>query len=498
VRLPYYLLLCLLLPCGAHAEDIGPAQAQNLQQQLQAWLSGLLGPGVTLPALPWQITGEHDHYLITWPISGLDNKPDAVVSASVRPLDAGRWSLDRVTAPAAGTFTITVPDTGKGNPQGPVKVAFSIGSQEIRGMLDPGLTTPSMLHTDLGHLTVATDGPTEHQEQHIDRYLVDTSLMPGRNGRLDLSANATISGWQSAAQMGDGKPIAMAVETLHARGLIEGVDRDRVAGLITALGSFIGALPAEPAPPDHKAPLPPQARAQLRLMIAALQDVLTGVSLQEDLDGLKVEVAGTGGISLQHVRLGLGGEAPEGRLHLWIDLGLDGLDSPTLPPRLVNLLPRHVEIRPSVSGVQTADLRKLLTDASQGDADGASMKPDLMAIFANGGIDVGLEALSFDLGPAKFEGRGKVTVLAPGIWRGRAHVDATGFDELLAQAHNDTDIQQALPILIMLRGLAKPDGTRLVWDIESDGATSVKVNGIDLSQLGSDKPKQKGDQPRRR
>ena len=57
----------------------------------------------------------------------------------------------------------------------------------------------------------------------------------------------------------------------------------------------------------------------------------------------------------------------------------------------------------------------------------------------------------------------------------------------------------------MLRGLAKPDGNRLVWEIASEG-TAVMVNGIDLSQLGGGKPKAKqpgrpqgqpGDQPGR-
>ena len=49
----------------------------------------------------------------------------------------------------------------------------------------------------------------------------------------------------------------------------------------------------------------------------------------------------------------------------------------------------------------------------------------------------------------------------------------------------------------MLRGLAKPDGKSLVWDIASDGP-SVTVNGIDLSQLGGDKPKPKPGPPQKR
>ena len=69
-------------------------------------------------------------------------------------------------------------------------------------------------------------------------------------------------------------------------------------------------------------------------------------------------------------------------------------------------------------------------------------------------------------------------------------LSATGLDELTTQARTNPDLQQALPVLVMLRGLAKPDGDRLMWDIASDGPT-VTVNGIDLSQLGGDKSKGK-------
>jgi hypothetical protein len=81
-------------------------------------------------------------------------------------------------------------------------------------------------------------------------------------------------------------------------------------------------------------------------------------------------------------------------------------------------------------------------------------------------------------------GTGRITITSPGAWHGEAHLAATGFDELATQARANPDLQQALPALIMLRGLAKPDGERLVWDIVSNGP-SLKVNGLDLSQLGS-------------
>jgi hypothetical protein len=44
----------------------------------------------------------------------------------------------------------------------------------------------------------------------------------------------------------------------------------------------------------------------------------------------------------------------------------------------------------------------------------------------------------------------------------------------------------------MLRGMAKPVGNQLVWDVVSDGP-KLTVNGMDMSALtgGADKPKAK-------
>ena len=114
-----------------------------------------------------------------------------------------------------------------------------------------------------------------------------------------------------------------------------------------------------------------------------------------------------------------------------------------------------------------------------------------------------METLAFDLGPAAVIGTGQVTMLSPSTWQGKALVTATGFDELTTQARTNPDLQQALPVLIMMRGVAKPDGKKLVWDIVSDGP-KITVNGLDLSQLGGagekpkDRPAHKPAQPQRR
>jgi hypothetical protein len=505
VRLPRLTALCLLLllPCGALADDIGPAQAQALQQQLTDWLAGLLGPGTTLPDLPLQITGEGDHYRATWPIPGLDSPPGgAAVTASVQSLGGGRWAIEAIKLPEAVSFTLTIPDTGDNGTSGPLKATITIGRQDSHAVIDPAIAGPSTLHLDLGDLAIATDSARQHQEQRIGRYDFETGLSPARDGRLDAAAEATVEGWETAARMADGAAIAIGAQKMHALGRVDGVNRDKAAWLVSAMNGFLRALPPDVVEKHGKGDLPAPARAQLRALIGALPDLLSAVRLEETVDGLQIEVAGMGGLALQHAVLGFGGEAPDGNLHAWFEIALDGLRTPSLPPKMTAYLPHHIALRPSIAGVRTADLAKLALDATEADAGDDTLGPDIAAIFAHGGVDFGVETLSFDLGPAKVEGVGKLVVLSPDSWHGEARLFATGLDELTAQVRKDPELKQALPVLIMLRGLAKPDGDRLVWDIASEGMT-VTVNGIDLSALADSKPKAKPanppqGQPRRR
>jgi hypothetical protein len=300
-----------------------------------------------------------------------------------------------------------------------------------------------------------------------------------------------VEGWKSASQAGSGTPVAIGIQTVHAVGRVGGVKRERVAAMLAAAGGLIAALPPDVTSKGVSPDLQPAVRSQLRLVIGSLQDMLTSASLEETVDGLQVEVAGVGGVSIKRILFGFGGEAPDGNLRAWLNLGLDELASPSLPPKVAAYLPHHFEIKPTLSGVTTADLHKLALDATEQGGDDR-LGPDIAAIFSHGGIEAGLERLAFDLGPAKVVGVGQLTVVSPDEWHGKAHVVATGLDELTNQARTNPELRQALPALVMIRGLAKPDGEKLVWDIVSDGP-SVMVNGLDLSQMGGgdDKPKAK-------
>jgi hypothetical protein len=470
------LAVLLLGPAGARVDDIGPAQAQALQRQLTNWVAGLLGPSVKLPEPPpWRVSADRDHYVISWAIPGLTTPSgEPAITARIHPLDGGRWSVDSLMLPPSGSFTMDKP---------PVTAEFSFGHQDTNGVIDPTFASESKLHTENSNVSVKTERDGQKQEEHVDHVTSDGALTPQADGRLDVTTEETLDGWNSAYQINGGKPIALGSRTLHIRTQVNGVNRDRVASLLTATAGTISAFAPGSGEPGNDPNLPPAARAQLRLAVESLQDMLSSVRLEETLDGVRVEMAGVGGLSINRIQLGMGGESTDGRLHAWIDLAVDDVASPSLSPKFAAYLPRHLEIKPTLSGVPTTELHKLALDATDQDAADDHFAPDLAAIFSHGGVELGLEALSFDLGAAKVEGTGTITVTSPGAWHGKAHVAAAGLDELMAQAQTNPDLQSALPTLIMLRGLAKQEGDRLVWDVVSDG-TATTVNGIDLKQLG--------------
>ena len=143
---------------------------------------------------------------------------EAATTANLRPLDGGRWSIDEMTMPPSGTFTMTVPDTGDAGKGTPVDVHFSIGQQDTHGVIDPGLPPHRHCTPRWATWSIATDSAKQRQEQRLDRYLADTSLTPAQNGRLDLSMDAAVNGWKSASQVNGGTPMAIGIQTMRAVG----------------------------------------------------------------------------------------------------------------------------------------------------------------------------------------------------------------------------------------------------------------------------------------
>jgi hypothetical protein len=475
------IAFCVLLVAGGGAAgEIAPSGAQALTAQLRAWFGGMLGPDA--PELPVQAEVEGDHYRVIIPLPGIRTQvAEPAVSAAARKLPDGRWGIDDARFPGKFSFAIRPmpPDARPGTE------TVVIGDQQTKATIDPELKLPSSFGTDGANIVITTTGPSQTQEQHIDRYTATGNATPAPSGLLDVSTTTEVEGWRTGALAVGGVAAGSGVRSATATAHIQGLNPSQVGPAIAALVSLRAALPA----PMHAQSgtgnhvwlrdLPPPGLAALHRLVAALPGIATAFRIDETLEGVQFEIAGIGGAAVDRVRLGIGGEAPAGLLRAWFDLGLKGLSIRGLPEAQAALVPRMVSFRPSVSGVPVEALNRLLAAMTvPGHPPVARLDPEVAALFAQGSLTVGIEALDVAIGPAELTGAGSVLLLSPTEREGQARITATGFDALVEQIRGDPRSGAALPLLILARGLAKADGDRLVWTIAIDRSGKTTVNGI--------------------
>ena len=236
------LSVLLLGPSAAIADEVGQAQAEALQQQLQDWLAGLLGLSVKLPKMPWQVSADHDHYVIAWPIPGLTTPlSEPAVAANLRPLDGNRWSIDSITVPSSGSFSVTLPQA-----EAPVHTQFDIRHQDTHGVVDPTFNSQSQLHSEFADVSLKSEGAKQLQEQRFDRHRTDASLTPTQGSRVRPAGGLGRRRAGTPHRKVEGSsPIAIGIQKLHAVAQVNGINRDRFASLLTATGGVIGAWPPD-------------------------------------------------------------------------------------------------------------------------------------------------------------------------------------------------------------------------------------------------------------
>ncbi len=267
-------------------------------------------------------------------------------------------------------------------------------------------------------------------------------------------------------------PFAVGAQSITVNGRLQGLNRDRVAPLATALAAVFAA------PKDDKA----ARRAGLHQLVEALRDSVRSGRLDEAAHAVRVSGSGVQA-GAETVHLSLAGDAPGDVLQSSIELEIAGLDAGSAPPTFAAWLPRRLTLRPTLSGVGVADLTRLALLATEPKpVDRQELDGAIGRLFAGPGMTIGIDPLVIELPAARLDGSGHVVLHSFDRYDGQARISLTGFDALLAQASHDPALKQAVPAMLMARGLARPEEDRLVWDIVSDGKV-LTINGVDASSL---------------
>jgi hypothetical protein len=451
-------------------QQVGPDQAQALTRQLRDWLRGMAGPQATIPDL--RTTAEGDHYRLTLPIPALEG-PDKDITAALRPLDAGRWQADTITLPADTAFTAKMPPP-KGAP-GPatMHLHLTIAGQNSHATIDPAMTGDSSMVVNLNGVALDGDRDGRKQTQRFDTFHQVLTLRPVAAGKLDLDEDSDAIGWKSAQELPNGRAMAIGAEQMTGSVRIVGLDRSQAA----TLGPVLGALASAPTPERNE---------RLRALVVALHGLMTSLKFDETIQNMQIAVAGQGSATIDRVHLGFDTAAPKGVAQTSLAASLDGVAVPGMAPTAGALAPRHVKLGLSLGGVSTEALSDLALAALTPGANPRTLAPQIGALFADpgktGGPRFGIDTLGFDLGPAQIEGHGSIVAVSQNDMRATARVTVTGFDALADRIREDPQLQQILPFLILARGMARSEGSALIWDIVFT-PSGLTVNGVNPGNL---------------
>jgi hypothetical protein len=448
--------------------------AESLQAQLREWMTGFTGPAAP-GADQIEVEQDGDRYTVTMPIAGMkadDKDQENGVTAHIHPLAGGAWSIDDVSLPTASTYQLT-PPAGT--------MHIKIGDQTTHGTYDPSYATKSAISTVMSNLDITVEGGVK-QTQHYDSYGINGTLTPRADGRLDLTETGDLKGMKVNGGKPGEPPTAFSADTLHLAATVNALNKDRIEPVMRATAQFTSAMMSAAAQSGGAAAgLPGINKDALRALLGAMNDIAASAKVEESLDGLKVVTGTKDTLGIDHFALAFGGDAPGGILQIYLDIGMDGLVVASQPADQQAFIPRHLRIRPTLGGVGAADALKILTMALDDDGSGSTLGPAMLALFAHGGVKLGVETLSVDIGPAKITGTGLVTAPAPvpDAIVGDAHLEATGLDELIAELQKNPDAAQVAGGLSMAKALGKPSGGKLVWDISYKGG-NLLVNGQNM------------------
>ena len=468
------LIAALALPPPAAAQTNGTQTSQ--EQSLRAALSLISGGAFDTLGQQMQITQDADTFHVRIQLPKLAPPPDAAANATAVQLPSGVWNVTNLTLPPRGTL-FTRPAAAPDAP--PTTFGFTIGQQSGQARIDPSLATPSSYRIALGDIVFQDSGARPGEHLTLGHMTLGSVISGDRNGRVTTKTRATGDNWAFTGLDKAGLPVMLSVCNFSAHSDVLGLDQAKATRLRAAMAAAAAAnhAPAPKPVPGQPPSLSPLLRHQLRMMIDGSTDLMAGFDFDETFQGFHFAVPNGSG-DIGQFRVAAAGETSHGRVNLHVEFGLDDLLLPNLPPQFHPVVPRHVAVRASVTGVSaTAALREFLRAAIAPDANPPALRAQALAMLNEPGARAGIETMSATIGPMQVQGSARVWEAPDATAAVAVHLTAQGADPLLRLLEADPKTQRIVPMLLIAKGLGQPEGDRITWDIEFLNG-EMTVNGI--------------------
>ena len=474
--------LALPLPAAAQSPPAPSADgARALAGSLREWLARQLAGIADTANLPLVLVAEDDTYRLEVPLGGAYADGNVVIApaaltATVRPLEAGRWAIVSGAMPAV--LEADLRNTSGG---APARMTLSIESQQNSGTLDPTLASRSDFHTVISGYATEMKTAAGTQSSRIASITGRSEWLPSGPGRVTIQGDSMLEGYATASPLPGGAEAKVTIDRLTGTTRIENFNIEGFPDLLrTAFALGTAAKAGKPESAAPRASSPEEKAATLKL-IGQLVGMLDALDANYAYDNIKVDGGALFSGSLRRFGMGFSLGAPDGRTDARLKLSLEGLESPMIPPGpWVEFIPHQVGFTTRAGGVPKEALLALLRRAVETDAKG--IDADALALIAAYPVRLAIEDLLIDLGPLRLKGEGSMDVSNLADATGEAELRATGLDALIRRANAIPELKLAAPVLIFLKGIGRQDGNEVVWNISYD-AGRVMVNDTDLSDL---------------
>ena len=469
------LAVLLVAPVAARA-DVTPERAAALQTQIRDWLQSTLGTGVSIKRSPIAVAADGDHFTLSYPLAAADGAPP--VTAQMRDIGSGRWSIDDVQIPSPSVFHVPLPATKTGAPGGEAISTLTLGQQQQQILLDPSLATPTTATSSFADLSLTTQVSGNTQLSHIDKSTNSLVVTPVGGDRVDMSGDSSIQGYtiKMSIAADPQTTTAVAMAKLSLVSTLTNVSREHGANLVHLLAQASQNRRADKATGKKNNAADQQTALAL---LTALSGLAQSVTIADTADDITVTTQGITG-SLKQFAFGLQTKSVDGKLQARMPISADGL---TLPDDLglgdlAQLIPTHLSLTPSLSAVPTGALLQL----SKSMVDSAPANQNVAALFSQGPIDAGFDDLRLDVAGSTFAGHIAFVVAAPDRVSATGQITAENFDKLQQTMAAEPQTADVAPLVIFLKGIARTEQTRLVWDIAYRD-NRLLINSQDMSAL---------------
>ncbi len=473
------LALALAAAFPAAADPVTPQGAQRLAEVFQTYLGSYAGLVTVTPSgETYEVKVDPSHLISDLSAQGGSGSVTPMM-LTLTDMGDGKWNVAQ-----EGPFAVAL------DVPGIIKLDVSAENQTWSGVFDESLkafetSKGEIIGLSLTEALTQPGKPEMNVSYKIEKMSVESSAKAGAAGGVDGTMQYAVSGLDEtftlppSPQMPGPMDVNIKVESYTADGKVAAV---RTAEILDLWAWFV-AHPDEAAVKAEFGAMKDKLRAALpifdNMILTGTMSNLTGTtpfgSLSADTAAVAIDVNGI---------------KADGKLREQV--ALSGLKLPTdlMPIWVPPLLPDALTLDVTVDSFNLAAPAQILLD---------EMKPDekltpevntqlLQAFLPDGRVAVALGPSGVGSGMYDLSVTGNLSAgPAMPMPVGNALIEITGLDAVMdaLQSAPPEVSQQAIPGIMMARGLAKPEGDdKYSWAIEMGEGGKVTVNGVDLSGMG--------------